>query len=248
MMAQQAAALRNDGRGFAAIAEETRILANKIIQIMEQALFEGEELNKGQIEDIALQFNLLALNGAVESCHLGSKGKQVAVCADEIRNFAHEIAVLTYGESVNEKIRQRIRPWPKKPMSTISRSEDLLSFTVDGTIIYENLLNVYEIIQRYFEPIDGRLHIRGAEYPLLNPSGKLGKPEGFSCYVILNTPWAEKNMRYAVAVDSCIGIDNCPVGTPIDPPSGMPLAAYVRECWENENGEPFYFMDWAKMM
>ena len=27
----------------------------------------------------------------------------------------------------------------------------------------------------------------------------------------------------------------------------MPLAKYVRECWENENGNPFYFMDWIKM-
>lgn len=39
-----------------------------------------------------------------------------------------------------------------------------------------------------------------------------------------------------------------PIGKPVEPSADMPLAKYVRECWENENGEPFYFMDWTKMI
>jgi len=51
---------------------------------------------------------------------------------------------------------------------------------------------------------------------------------------------------YAISVDSCDDILYSPVGTPVPPPADMPLSEYVRECWENENGEPFYFMDWVK--
>ena len=34
----------------------------------------------------------------------------------------------------------------------------------------------------------------------------------------------------------------------MEPPADMLLAKYVCECWENENGVPFYFMDWTKMV
>ena len=66
-------------------------------------------------------------------------------------------------------------------------------------------------------------------------------------YIILRTPWAEECKEYAVVVDDFSCLFYSPIGTPVDPPANMPLTKYVRECWENENGDPFYFMDWVKM-
>ena len=66
-------------------------------------------------------------------------------------------------------------------------------------------------------------------------------------YIILRTPWAEESAEYAVAVDDFVTLFYSPIGSPVPAPTDMPLAEYVRECWENENGDPFYFMDWVKM-
>ena len=90
------------------------------------------------------------------------------------------------------------------------------------------------------------IHARNRILPLADGYKLLDKPQEAKTYVIVDTPWdtpwAEQNNRYAVAaLVSCIFLS--PIGNPVNIPGDMPLAKYIRECWENENGEPFYFMD-----
>ena len=85
------------------------------------------------------------------------------------------------------------------------------------------------------------------EIPLVDGYKMLGKTKEVQTYVIMWTPWAKQNKIYAVAADVlCLFFS--PIGKLIDTPPDMPLAGYVRECWENEHGQPFYFMDWTKMV
>lgn len=91
------------------------------------------------------------------------------------------------------------------------------------------------------------LKLRGMEIPLIDGCKLLDRPKTESAFVILQTPWAEFNKTYAVTAD-VLCIICCPIGKAVDAPANMPLAKYVRECWESENDEPFYFMDWIKML
>jgi len=249
MMAQQAAALSKDGRSFAVVAEETRKAANSIQPLIEGALFESSDISREKITPIVLQLNLLALNSAIAACHLEEKGKQAAVCAEEIRILAYEIVTLFDGK-IKEKTQQSAAPWPKTLLSTLNQklgTHTFLSFRIAGIPVKENLLNVQEVVVGYAEHADGRIKLRGKELPVISCAKLLGTPLENPTYVIMRTPWAEQDIAYAVASDGSDGIFACPIGMPVNVPADMPLAKYVRECWENENGEPFYFMDWIKM-
>ena len=244
LSATQAAALANDGKGIAVVAEETRKMANKVNEVVEKATFDGTEIDKSQIVPLALMLNLLALNSAIESFRLGHLGKQAAVCADDVRNLAYEIVCL-FEKDTADKAKQFIHPWPKYPLTSIGKCE-YLHLDAGGINILESLDNVKEVCG-YMERKDNVINLRSMELPLIDCYTMTGKTQETPIYVILQTPWAEQNKTYAVTAEvKCIHL--CPVGRHMDAPADMPLAKYVRECWENENGEPFYFMDWPKMV
>ena len=245
MTASQAAWLASDGKGMAIVAEETRTMAIKVNNAVEKALFDNEEPNKDKLTPLALQINLLALNNAFEAARLGHLGKQAAVSAEEIRNLANEILCLFDTES-EEKAGKIARPWPADVMSSLGRGAEFLGFGIDGITFYESLYNIQEVCSPLCERKNGNIVLRSMELPLIDGYKLMGKTKSETAYVIVQTPWAEQNKLYAVAADIS-GIHFLPIGKPIDVPSEMPLAKYVRECWENENGEPFYFMDWTKM-
>jgi len=244
MIAQQAGSFGHDGLGFAVIAEETRKLTEKMQYLTEQALFEGENIKKEEISDIALQLNLLALNSTIQAYLLEFKGRQAAVvCTEEIRKLAYEI-VKIFDDKLDERVKQSVNPYPKNPLKTVNQNYSFLMFTVAGVPVKENLGNISDVNGIYVEHTDKTINIRGREFPLVSKSAEP------TCYIIMYTIWSnqDKTKSVVVAADSCEGIITCPLGTPVEPPSDMPLAKYVRECWENENGEPFYFMDWTKMV
>ena len=246
-MTVQAAAFGIDGHGIAIVAEETRNLNNKMQEFIEESLFEGKEINTKIINDIAYQINLLALNATIAAHRLD--GKQAAVCAAEIRALAFEIAVGMFADK-SEKPQKEILPWPKNPLSSINQESCFISFKVAGITVAENLRYVQEVDGLFCSPTDNSINLRGQDLPLINVPKILDKPLDPTCYIILRSLWSKQDLTkaYAVASDRCDGIFSCRIGTPVAPPADMPLAKYVRECWENENGEPFYFMDWEKMI
>jgi hypothetical protein len=248
-MCTQAVMLESKGKGILVVAEETRRLGNRINTALEKAMTEEEELNTDVIQSLAYQLNLLALNCAIESTHIvGSSGKLVVVLAEEIRNLAFEIVCL-FDEESAKKRRQTVIPWAANPSSAAQNGEFLL-FDIGGIQFVEVLANIKEVLGYYAEQTDRdgnkSIIVRNMEIPVIDGYKMLNKPNAAQAHAVMWTPWAEQNKTYAIAAD-VLFIFCSPVGKPISPPAAMPLAKYVRECWENANGEPFYFMDWAKM-
>jgi chemotaxis signal transduction protein len=246
--AMVAALLGRDGRGLAIVAEETRNMTEKMQHMVERALFEDEVIETEKLKNSAQQIMLLALNAAIESNSLHEKGKQAAVCADEIRNLSSMLfSEISADKSLNKQP-DIIAPWAKTPLTTISQYPTFILLKIGDIYIVENLLNVHEVF--YGLPVNenGCLIIRDVELPVINIHKFLNSESEDTFFIALSAPWAEKSDKYAVIVDSVVFLFYSPVGKPITPPDDMPLAKYVRECWANENGEPFYFIDWTKMI
>lgn len=247
LTAQRAGALELQGKGFAVVADETRHLANQIHTLVERALFEEHEIELHNIRDMSMRLYLLALNSAIEASRLGVQGKPVAVCADDIRQLAYDTAILSDVDDGLKKF-DGITPLPKERITSLEEPKEFLLMNIAGITIVEPLINVKEICMGYHGCTETHLTLRGMEIPLIDAYKLLGKPknEDEIVFVLLQTPWAEQNKTYAVAAEvSCLFF--CPIGKPIAAPSDMPLARYVREYWESENDQPFYFMDWPKM-
>lgn len=245
MTAQQAAALDMEGRDLAIVADETRSLANKVNRLVELALFEDEEIKPDSVRDVARMLNLLALNNAIASHHKGVRGKPAAVCADDIRDLAYKLTTL-FDENKDMSRDYGAVPVPKQRISSVDKPNDFMRIDIGGVSVMEPLANIKEVCMGV-ESSDTHLKLRGMELSLIDGYRLLNKEKGISSTIILQTPWAEQNKTYAVA-GNVICLFFSPIGKPVSPPSNLPLAEYVRECWENENGDPFFFMDWPKML
>ena len=140
-------------------------------------------------------------------------------------------------------------PWSKKPLSSVNPHSEFTLLHIAGVPVVEPLGCVNEVVfGGHLEKIDGYINLRGKKLPVIESDKVFGKITSDNpLFIIINTPWAENNNKYAVAVDSCAGLFFSPVGTPVSPPADKPFAKFIRECWDNENGDPFYFMDWVKM-
>jgi hypothetical protein len=245
-----AAALGKEGRGFAIVAEETRKMTNKMQHLVEEALFEDKEVEVGKMKEAAQEIMLLALNAAIEAHRLHINGKQAAVCAEGIRTLAYMLTTVISDDIPLDKLPDTIIPWPKTPLTTVISDNTCFILLKTGDVHFvENLINITMVCYGLTESKDGIVILRGAELSVIKTQNLLNiESDKPMHHVILRTPWAEDSKEYAVAVDSIGYIFYSPIGTPVAPPIDMPLAQYVRECWENENGEPFYFMDWTKMV
>ena len=242
--AMVAAALGREGRGFAIVAEETRNMSNTILHLVEQAIFEDEEIDMGRMKCAAQEIMFLALNAAIESHRLDIKGKQAAVCAEEIRSLAYMLTTVISDDMPLDRLPETVIPWAKTPLTTVLNDNICFILLKTGDIYFvENLINLHEVCYGLIESKDSTITLRGVELPVINTQTFLNKDSDKPIYFILSSPWAEESKEYAVAVDSFGCLFYSPIGTPVAPPAEMPLAKYVRECWENENGEPFYFMD-----
>ncbi len=245
LTAQQAATLEIEGRGLAVVADETRKLAGRIEALVEKALFEDDEIEAGDVQDVALMLNLLALNNAFESYRIGSRGKPAAVCADDIRQLAYEVALLLPGNS-SPKNYQTVMPFPKDLLTSIDEDREFLLLNIAGINVVEPMSNIKEVCMTT-DYTKTHIKLRGMEIPLVDSCKLLGKPKEESAFVILQTPWATQNKTYAVAAN-ILGIFRSPIGKPTTQPIDMPLSEYLRECWDSENEAKFYFMDWSKML
>ena len=243
-----AALLGRDGRGFAVVAEEARKLSDKMQLFIEQAIFENAEIDMGKLKDAAHEIMFLAYNTAIESHRLEEKGKQAAVCAEEIRSLAYSLTTEITDDIPFDRHPENVMPWAKTPLTTVT-SNNLCFFLVEaaGKYFVENLIYVREVCYGLKEE-NGMITLRGRKLPVVNLPKLLGTLSDKQKYIILYTPWAEESADYAVAVDDFASLFYSPIGTPVTPPADTPALEYIREYWESENETQFLFMDWPKMV
>ena len=188
LTATQAAALANDGKGLAVVAEETRKMAEKVNAVVERAAFDETDtgIDKEQIVPLALMLDLLALNSAIESYHLGHLGKQAAVCAEDIRQIANELVRL-FDKGSADPAKQEVHPWPKYPLTSTNKTV-FLHFTIGNFHILESLDNIIEVCGFVTYESD-TMNLRGIELPLIDCYQVLGAIQHIPYYVILKAPW-----------------------------------------------------------
>jgi hypothetical protein len=94
-LSQEAARAGAHGKGYAVVAHEARILADKLYEYVENIRFGGgdEAMFKG-IKDFAVMFKLLSVNALIEILHKVDVSmefnipKSMAVFAEELRRIA----------------------------------------------------------------------------------------------------------------------------------------------------------------
>ncbi|MDR2598812.1 MAG: hypothetical protein LBC73_00875 [Oscillospiraceae bacterium] len=253
MIAQQSSVMGVDGKGIAVVAEETRIIANKINEMVERALNNDEEINHEKIQDIAFHMNLLALNSAVECSWLGTRGQPVVVCTEDIRTIAYNLSLLSgdeknnlyYGFAPMSKESYAATPMPKDVVKSSNHNNEFILLEIAGVQIVEPIRNIDEICV-HLERKGNHINLRGIEYPVIDCYKMLGKSQSIPTYVITKTPWAEQNKKYAIVADA-LGLFYSPTCLSATAPADTPLVEYIREYWESENDIPYIFMDWAKL-
>ena len=156
-----AAALGRDGRGFALVAEETRTLSNKAQDFIERALFEDEEIKMEILKDAAHEIMFLAYNAAIESHRLEEKGKQAAVCADEIRSLAYTLTTEISDDMPLDRHPENIVPWAKTPLTTVI-SNNLCFFLFEVPLMHFRLsFCQFQEARLHFHAVHLQLKIHG---------------------------------------------------------------------------------------
>lgn len=236
-----------DGYGFAVVADETRSISLKLNSFLENELPQHDTTEQKFLSDMATQLSYLALNAAIEASHSGQRGKSVAICAEDIRNLVFELMEMLE----NNQHRQHVPPpLSGNVMTSVDNRVCFMQFSVDGYRMIENINFIQEVIGNKIERDGMSITLRNSTIPVIDCFSLLGKKNDHPFYLILRTPWAKTNDRFAVAIDelSVHGIFYSPVGVPVSPAPDMPLREFIRECWESTDSEPFRFMDWPKMM
>ena len=164
----------------------------------DRTMFEDNELEPGNIRELAIMLNLLAFNNAIASSHIGWRGKPAAVCADDIRNLAYELAMLFDKDGLKKY--DDIAPMPKDCITTAGNCIEFMLLNIAGIPVVESLSNIKEICMGN-ECTDTHLKLREMENPIIDGYQLLGKSGEESVYVILQTPWAEQNKTYAVTAN-----------------------------------------------
>jgi chemotaxis signal transduction protein len=261
LIAMTAAPLGRDGMHVAILSDELRRMANALAAVKDKA---PDEYNPKDIQMISCQLDIIMLNGAIEAHRLAERGTQVAVCMDEVRNFALMLQAIAqqteqpWDTPLRTEADNHNDPyWPKTPMTSINQTHPFMCFSIGGHYIVENLDFVLEVAPSVVLDYLKRLHDSYESYttvkwrkknlPVLDLPQLLGKSLESPNFIFIRTPWALTDQTYAIAVEHIFGMSMFPISKPVPPPAGHPLTPYVRECWENENGPHIFFMDWSKM-
>jgi len=264
---QEAANAGEYGKGYAVVASETRLLADKLFEYASEAKFgvDSEDKFKGIIE-FAFMTGLLSVNAMIEILHVEAvnekiNNKGIAVCVEDVRNLA-----LALNELGGKRLWQKpfVLPEIISPIKSSRKIDFFFRFYIGGVPLVENALNVIEVC--YLRKVDTtgeKILLRGCEIPIIDCRRRLN----LSCAsldpdmqtVMIINPDYEKyqhpiagqwDVPYAVPIDDLDvnTIFHSRIAYPVPPKTDGAFADFARECWDVSGGDQLVFVDWQKLI
>jgi hypothetical protein len=265
-LAQEAARAGLYGKGYAVVASETRIMANKLLEYAAEARFgvDNEDTFKG-ILFYATETGFLAVNTMLEILHvesadeIGVNNKSIAVCAEEVRNLALALNDLA-DKPVSVWQKPFVLPEIISPIESSRKIDFFFRFSIGGVPLVENALNVVEVC--YPRKVDTKGEIfplRGMEIPMLDCFRRFN----LSCasldpdrrtVIIINPDYGgyygHRDGECAVLVDDLDvnTIFQSRIAHSVPPKASGVFADCARECWDVVGGDQLVFVDWQKLI
>jgi len=261
-LAQEAARAGQHGKGYAVIAQEARMLADKLFEYTAEVKFEGADdaMLKG-IVDFVIELKILSVNAAIENQRVADISmdfnipKSMAILTEELRKIASGLNELI-GKSVWQK------PFTMPELASPSGSEVrdcFFIYSISSYPLIENIKNVIEVC--YLRKVDineNILFLRGHKIPIINCFRHFSLPcKSFNVdrqTVVMISP-EEKNYDsgegiYVVPIDDLDinAIFYSRNGNAVRPKKGHAFFDFARECWDVLGGSQVIFADWKKLI
>ncbi len=258
VLAQEAARAGQHGKGYAVVAQEARVLADKLAEYTEKVLFDGgdDDMFRG-IVDFAVMMKFLSVNAALEIMHVAEHHmdfnipKSMSVYAEELRRVAVSLNELTDKNAWQ-------KPFTMPELISPSGSETVDSFfyfSICGYPLIENFKNIYEVCYPRKSDIEGDvLFLRGYKIPIINCYSRLGLQNNSAdtdrqtVMLVCSDRVNHAGSRYAIPIDDLDinAIFYSRTGLAVPAKEGHAFAEYARECWDVVGGQ-LVFADWGKL-
>ena len=258
VLAQEAARAGGHGKGYAVIASEARILADKLFEYTASVRFDRNGADFKGIADFAVMLKFLSTNTAFEIMRVAEVNmefnipKSMSVFAEEMRRLAGAINELAE-KSVWDK------PFTIPEMANPSGSNAIgrfFKYSICGHALIENV----NLIREVCYPLrackeDKTFSLRGQHMPLINFYQRFELPySGYDAerqtVMIICPDGNPYSDVYAVPIDDLdiAAIFNSRNGTAVQPQQNHIFAEYARECWDAVGGDQLIFIDWKKFI
>ena len=238
--ARRAAERQSMVREHGIVADELRMLAGRMMEMVEQNIF--GKLDNGSFDtamrDLLNRSTFLALNAALVACK-ALEHKPMSLFAEEVRSISLELGAL-YGQA------QQYRDIPAvSKKSRVVNDIFFLFRAISGRYTWcENARFVNEIL--FYSPgliQNNRLIVKNEWRDMDMPFIKLGDVTENAGVVIISND-RDSGRRYAVLAEVTVNVlANSHVGVCQPSASDIP----VRECWLASDGSEMIFPDWEKI-
>jgi len=258
VLAQEAARAGGHGKGYAVIASEARILADKLFEYAASVRFDRDGMDFNGIADFAVMLKFLSTNAAFEIMRVAEVNmefnipKSMSVFAEELRRLA---------DAINELAEKSVwdKPFTIPEMANPSGSSAIgrfFKYSICGYAFIENVNLIKEVCYPRRTDIEGKtFFLRGKEMPVINYYQRFELP--YSSYdaehqtvMIICPDCNPHGDNYAVPIDDLdiAAIFNSRNGTAVQPQQNHIFAEYARECWDAVGGDQLIFIDWKNFI
>ena len=261
VLSQEAARAGEYGKGYAVVAHEARMLADKMHSYASELRFENanDDMFKN-IVNCATMFKFLSVNAAIEILHMVDISmdfnipKSMSVFAEELRRIA-----ISLGELADENLRKKPLTIPELASHTDTAGTGrFFLYSICGHPLIENADKIIEVVLYPRKAIaeDKTFSIRGEQLPILDCRKLLDiiVSDADEQTVIVINPEGKKSGKnkglHAVPIDDLDvnAIFYSRLGLPVLPSKKHAFAEYARECWDVVGGDQVVFVDWRKLI